>query len=243
MDTNIYYLIAAVIVLIFIFALFKWTKLGSIFFKMPGIEVKANTNTDSKTDFKHNFEKYGLLDIGIGRTDGFLKNTKIEDIIIGMPTCGEILLVGRTLKAWGEVFQDLAHLISQKGLKVTMVIADPTIEHLISPVHDDCAVIDLKPAYDRFNGEFLNLLKSNNHHPNSEFLLYGIPSFPIVSYSEFVGDNYLSHCILEVGIATPFTKRVNIAFKKDSDNKTFENLSTIFRKLIENKKPLIKWPE
>jgi predicted phosphodiesterase len=188
-------------------------------------------------------DRQGLVDLSVGRSDIDWVGADLAQTIKSTQEDGEIFVVGRSLVIWGQNHHTLADVILKKRIKCTFVIADPTIPDLKSLVFDDYSQHDLKACWENF--KTLNNILKANYKPGDRvgsFELYGIPAYVPDTFSSYTRQDGVRYCNLEAGIGVEAPKRTTLYFQNVSDDDIYSSLNAIYRGILKDRKPLLKFP-
>lgn len=205
--------------------------------------LEKNTAQRSKI-IASKVEDFGLVDIAVDRTNiDWFGHCAIPKLIENTPKNGGIFIVGRSLVAWTTHYMQLADAIIDKCLKCTFVIADPTLPNLKSLVLDDYAQNDLPTCWEHFHKNLYPRLKKRNRKNMGSFELYGIPTYVPTTFASYMGKDGVEFCNLEVGIGVTPSERVILYFKHVGEKDIYSTLNKIYRGMLRDRKPLLKFPE
>lgn len=191
-------------------------------------------------------EQYGLIDLFVGRNASHMIaiGEKGEQKIEYTPDGGEIFIVGRSLAHWHrhECVDAILKAIVDRDLKFTFVLAAPDPE-LKSLVKGDHAELDVQITWKKFERIVKKLKEEKVSDPKGAIQVYGIGAYLPVSFSSYQTEK-MNYCQLEVGITIDSSKRSSFFLKNvDSNDGVYTSLHEVYRKLIENLEPILKWPE
>lgn len=225
-----------------------------IIFKNDGLKKEDRNNRDRSKDILPKIEKYGLVDLSLGRKDLNWMHTEneIKDLIQNTPANSEIFIVGRSLVAWTnhKLYEKIAEAIVNKKMSFKLVIADPKIKDLKSLVYRDYAEEDLERVWDTFRKKISPKIceicsqKQSTYQDIGKFELYGIPAYIPVTFACYVSKKGQKYCQLEVGIGVTPDKRPNLIFSNipDSNDDFYSNLYNIYKGIISKREPIIQMP-
>jgi len=208
--------------------------------KRPGASIEKKVNIADKA------RKLGLVDLAIGLGNLEWIPTKLDTWILNARHGSEIFIVGRTCSLVTYYYKELATAIIDNCIQCTIVIANPEQE-LKSLVKYDNAPNDLPICWNKFNEALLPALKSKAQGKSQigTFKLYGIPAYVPSTFSSYYTEDGVPFCTLEPGIAVEPSERPCLCFRKvsDSDEDIYSKLMKIYRGIIDEREPIIQFPE
>jgi len=187
-------------------------------------------------------DRLGLVDLSVGSTDVEWDVGRIPEHIENTPEKGEIFIVGRSLVRWTTYHKQLADAIIERRVKCTLAIADPTISTLKSLVNGDFAETDLPTCWKQFRENLYPILEKNSERPMGLFELYGIPAYVPDTFASYTGPDRVRYCTLEPGIGVDPAERPILYFKQVSENDIYTSLNKIYRGILKDRKPLLRYP-
>ena len=166
-------------------------------------------------------EKFGLVDLVIGRDKMDWRLGGIDKILAESPEGGEIFMVGRSLVSLilHKLFEDIIKAIKQKRLQCNLVMADPMRGNLDSIRNDDYAEEDVPQMWSIARSK-LELMMSKNSDPKAGYLeIFGIPAYVPVSFASYCirrQKELIRYCTLEPGLAVTPEHRPFLCFREIS---------------------------
>lgn len=207
-----------------------------------GQRTEKDTTKRAKT-IAPKVEQLGLVDLSVGWTELDWYTGEISEKIVNTPNEGEIFIVGRSLVAWTRHHRQLADAIINRYVKCIFVIADPTLPDLKSLVKGDYAEKDVPTCWEQFRDKLYPILEEYSGEPKGLFELYGIPAYVPDTFASYTGPDRVRYCTLEPGIAVGPAERTILYFKQVSEKDIYTSLNKIYRGIIKNREPLLRFPK
>lgn len=183
----------------------------------------------------------GLVDLAPTRAEREWFRGDVLALIEDTADKGEILIVGRSLVAWTNHYNELVKAIVDRGVRCRFVIADPTIKGLRSLVRPDYAERDVRVCWKHFQSMAQDIEAARSSRCGS-FELYGVPAYVPTTFAAYSRRDGTKFCTLEAGIGVGPGARPSFFFQRVSDNDIYSGLYGIFVRIADRRALLLEAP-
>lgn len=173
-------------------------------------------------------KRAGIVDFFFTRNE-LMSQFSISNLLQQVKPNTEIFVVARSAAAWANEFKLLEDAITTDDIRVTIIMATPSLKTDQIPIKDDWARDDLDGSIRKLNRLAEKRDKSHN------VSIYLIPTYVLFSFVTFINNDDEPIGILELGADLPLNRRFCVLCKQ---GELLTCLIDVYRKLIIGRQPM-----